>query len=780
MGILLGLVAAIAFSEWVQLSVGWWLAIAWGVLLLAAVPLFKRARSFLVFLLLFSLAAAQTESIRAPVAADHIANRMQRPVENLRVAGIVSDDPVLEESWRPDVEVWRFPLKVERVLRGKEWQTARGRIDVRLETAGGVPDIRYGERWTLQGPVRKNQRRFAAAPRLSLVVKEVSAQRLPGEGGWALWRWCLNGRRFCAEQLAAGIEYDSSAVGLSRAMTVGYRQRLTEKAQLIFSRTGILHVVAISGSHVAIVALLLLSLVRATGLSQPRWPWVMAPLLILYALGTGMEPSAIRACLMALCFYFAYAVWRQPDVLSAFALSALLILSVVPEQLARPGFLLSYVVVAGLIILFPSTRDWLYRKCIPMEEPKTWFGRNLFAPSRRFVLDLAGITWVAWLISTPLIAGFFNLVSPVALLANLFVVPLAFLILFSTCLALLLGFIHPALLEAYNHATRFFASCLFRVVDVCDKIPGGSFYVLPPPGWLVALLLLLLAVWVAGSRWWRRLAAFGTILTLVLIGWQVGPGRPFEVATRNIGPVSVAVLHVPGSGDWLIDAGPAFSGRRVLNFLNERGVNRLQGVVLTRASMETVGALPELMESREIGEVWVPDGRIRSRPFAELIARLEEQGVAVRRLSSGNRIPLPDGVCEVLSPKIGQQYPNSLAAGLVLRFSHLASAFLVFPARDLLIEKNLSAEPQDYGGQAGIEMGFLRERVSSDATWSEAFRPSAMIRPISTADQFRPDDKLDAQPGLQRIAFMDTAILRANPQGGFTVIPPAPQREIDR
>lgn len=779
-GILLTVIAALAFSEHVYLATGWWLSSAWATLAIAAIPFCKRLRSPLLYLLLFTLTAAHTEAIRAPLAPDHIANRMQRPVENLSIVGVVSDDPVVEESWRPDVVVWRFPLKVERVLREREWQTARGRIDVRLETTGGVPDLRYGGRWSLQGPVRKNQRRFAAAPRLGLFVKEASARRLPGESGWALRRWCLDGRRFCSERLAVGVEHDPAAVGLARAMTVGYRQGLTEKVQVVFSRTGILHIVAISGAHVGIVALLLLSLVRATGLSQPRWPWVMTPLLIVYALSTGMAPSAIRACLMAICFYFAYAVWRQPDALSALALSALLILCVTPEQLVRPGFLLSYVVVAGLILLFPATRHWLHRTFIPEEEPTTWLGRTLLSPARRYLLDLIGITWVAWLVSTPLIASFFNLVSPVALLANLFVVPLAFFILFAACLALLLGFIHPALLEAYNFATRFFASCLFWVVDTCDKIPLGSFYVLPPPGWLVALILLLLVVWVIGRRAWRRAAAFGTVILVLFAGWQLGPARAFEVAVRNIGPASIAIAHIPDSGDWLIDTGPTFSARRTLNFLHERGVNRLQGIMLTRSSMETAGALPELLEQYPVKEIWMPDGRIRSRPFGDLIARLEEQGVAVKRLHSGERISLPAGVCEILSPKIGQQYPNSLTGGLVLRINHRASAVLVFPARDLLIEENLLAMPQNYGGQAAIEMSFVRERIPSDDAWGKVFRPSALIRPISAADQFRLDDQLDAQPGLQRIAFMDTAILRAESQGGFTVIPPTPRREEER
>lgn len=778
LGILLVFIAGLLLAEVSPLSLFVWLAAAWLVLLLTCLPLLARYRTMLLYLLIFLLASARTDLARAPISPDHLVNRMQRPVEYLKLTGVVADDPIREEGWRPGTVVWRFPLAVESVQREVPWQRARGRVEIRLETTGEGLNIQYGERWQVQGPVQKSAGRFASPPRLSLSIEEGAARRLAGQGGWFLRRWCLAGRRLCAERLGAGIEDDPSAAGLARALVLGYRQELPERAQLAFARTGTLHVVAISGAHVGMVALLMLTVVRATGLSQPRWPWVMAPLLLVYALGTGMTPSAVRACLMATSFYFAYACWRQPDALSALALSALLILVVDPSQLLRPGFLLSYAVVAGLIVWFPRVRDTLHRRFISRDETPGWFRRHLVVPIRNLLIDLVGVTWVAWLVSTPLVAAFFNLVSPIALLANLAVVPLAFLILFSSCLGLLLGFIHPALLEAYNHAARFFASLLFAVVEHCERLPGASFYVPAPPIWLVALVLLLIGLWILGGRLVRRGAAIALVVVLFCIGWHVGWGRPFEVAVRHLGPTSVALVHTPHSGDWLFDTGPAFTERRLISFLNERGINRLRAVVITRASVEASGALSALLDKRKVDEVWIPVGRVRSQLFAELVAGIEGEGVRVVRRKRGDRIDLRDGAqCEVLHPEEGRSYPDSVSGGLVLRFSHWASAALLIPMRDRRLEENLLAENQDFGGQALVELGLPRDRGPADGVWASVFRPTLHIRPAAPADLYHPADGLDLQTGLIQLAIEEGVVMRAEPKGGFTVRPPDPRNE---
>ncbi len=766
-------------SELLSLRADWWLGAAWAVFVFALIPRMRPLRTALLYGLFFLLAGAQAVGHRYPVAPDHLVNRMQRPVEHLKLAGVIVDDPVREEGRLPGIALWKFPLEIERVQRETSWQRARGRIEVRLELPEDAAGARYGEVWRFEGTVRKMPARFASQPMLILAANEKSAFRLNGNKGWWLRRWCLTGRRAAAERLAAGIEQDPTAIGFARALMMGYRQGLPARTVQAFSRTGTMHIVAISGAHVGMIALLLLAVVRATGVSQPRWPWIMAPLLIVYALSTGMAPSAIRACLMAICFFFAYASWRQPDALSALALSALLILGVSPGQLARPGFLLSYVVVAGLIVLFPPVRDALHRSFIPLDPPLKWVQRHLVVPTRRMLLDLFGVTLVAWLVSTPLIALFFNLVSPVALLANLAVVPLAFLILFSACLALSLGFLHPVLLESFNEAGRFFTSCLLGIIDACDRIPGAAVYVPTPSPWLVALVTLLIGAVIIGHRLVRRGAIIILLVLLTVLFWRMGPGRPMEMAVRNIGPVSVAVLHIPGAGDWLIDTGPQFTERRLQSFLNECGVNRLRGIIVTRASMEAAGALPALVSRLPVGEVWIPDSRVRSSTFAEMIATLEAGGVPVLRRSRGERTELSGAAFEILSPDRTRSYPDSAAGGLVFRISRWASAAIVFPRRDSRLENALLASPQDYGGQAAVELSAAHDRAPASPEWQFAFRPDTVLRPVGAGGRFRFDDELDMQPGLVRLYFDETAILRAEARRGFAAVLPKAPLDLD-
>ncbi|HMP76544.1 MAG TPA: ComEC/Rec2 family competence protein [Kiritimatiellia bacterium] len=742
LGLLADVLAGILLASASGYPSGWWLLAAWILLALALLPPVARLRTVLLHGLVILIAAAHAAASMQPGSPSHLASRMRRPVEHLKIAGCVADDPVRVASYRPDRLVWRFPFETDAVLRERSWRTAQGRVWVRWETTNALADVRYGQRWVLEGPVHKETGGLAAPPALRLMVDDRGVKQLNGEGGWLLRRWCLAGRRECAERLGRGLDDAPAAAGLIRALMLGYRQELPDDARKAFARTGTMHIVAISGAHVGMVALLMLALVRGTGLSQPRWPLVMAPLLVVYALSTGMAPSAVRACMMAITLYAAYACWRQPDSLSALALAALLILSVDPSQLGRIGFQLSFSVVAGLIIAFPPVREALMRSVWPLpEHPPPW-REHVAEPMRRFVLDLLGVAVVAWLVSTPLIAYYFNILSPIGLAANLVVVPLAFLILFAACLSLLLGFVHPTLSEAYNHAARVFSELLFKTVDGFDVVPGGSFLVPAPSGWMVIAFLALMPLFFRGRRVLRRASAVALLLLLGGAIWTQRANRPMSIAVRHLGPTAVAHAYVPGSGHWLFETGPAFTRRQLARFLDERGVNHLHTVVLLRPTLEGAGALPALIEERGVGEIWIPDGRARSRPVAELLADVEARGKPVVRRMRGMRGTIArSGVSwEILHPESGRSYPSAAAGGLVLRLAQGPHAVILSPAPDPALLRALADAAQDHGASAWLDLAPARERAAATMFESLGVRADVHARPMGPGEAFRTRD----------------------------------------
>ena len=762
-GVLASVVAGLLLAHVWPVSVAVWLALAWIAALAVLLPMYGALRTGALHLAFLSLAAAHGALRASPIDPAHLVNRLQRDGEHLALRAVIADDPTPLPGRSEDTRAWRFPVVLEEARRAADWTPARGRIRVRWETTNTAAVLRYGQRVHLEGPVRAGEAQLAAPPALRLSVDDRGLRVLDGDGGWWLRRWCLEGRRLCAERLGRGLDHHPDAVGLMRALTLGYNHELPERADEAFRRTGTLHIVAISGAHVAMVALLFLAVVRSTGLSQPRWPLLMAPLLVVYALGTGLAPSAVRACLMSIVFFTAYACWRQPDSLSSLALSALLILGVAPDQLARPGFLLSYVVVLGLILFHPVVRDAMRRRFLKPDEPDTGGAR-----ARRFVLghaiDLASMNVVAWLVSTPLIVYYFNLVSPVALLANLLAVPLAFLILFSASLSLVLGWLHPLLLELFNHAAAAFIDLLFLLTDWFERAPGAYTHAPAPPGWLIALTLVLLGLWMRGGRRARRVAAVATLALVGIAVWRTTAPRPFDLAVQPLGPVAVAHLRIPGEGDWLFDAGPAFTHTALDRFLDRRGVNRLRAVVLTRATMETAGALPALLQGRTIEELWIPAAPGRSRAFQEFMSQLEATGIRIRRLARGDTRSFADGTfLHVLHPEADGRYPSGADGGLVLRLGHGPASLLIMGPRETRLETELLAAPEDYGAAALLQLAASDDPEPESSPWLDAVRPAWIIRPERPADAWQPQPRRERAPFVHLLDPEAPLRIRARP-----------------
>ncbi len=334
---------------------------------------------------------------------------------------------------------------------------------------------------------------------------------------------CIAMRRESARLLSLGIEDFPRAAGVMQALLLGYRSELDNDTRDLFVDTGTLHVFAISGLHVGIMALLIISVLRTLRISRVYWGPFLAPLLMAYTLATGAKPSAVRACIMAVIYFSAPVFGRKGDSLSALAMAALAILVYSPEDLQDIGFILSFSVVTGLIVLYPVVNRALIALCrdgvaiicriksepegIPAfweDEPFTYEPPGQARAAGTWVMKYIGSVAVlsvcAWLVSAPLTAYFFERFTPVALLGNLLVIPLTFLIVLTGCLALITGSCFLVLAEVFNHANLALVTCLVRCTGFISKAPFGTQDVPQPPVWTVWLWYAALALLVAWHK----------------------------------------------------------------------------------------------------------------------------------------------------------------------------------------------------------------------------------------------------------------------------------------
>jgi ComEC/Rec2-related protein len=282
-----------------------------------------------------------------------------------------------------------------------------------------------------------------------------------------------------------------------QSLVLGYRWGLTQEMQDIFAATGTLHIFAISGSHVVIIAGLIVFVLRALRVSRVYWFLFLCPLLSAYTLATGSEASAVRACVMSLAFFVAPLLGRRADVLSGLALSAVLILAFAPPQLLTVGFICSFAVVIGLIVLCPlfdkavgglwQSDPWRLQP----ESRRTQAGRWV----ARAALSLLAMSLAAWVASTPLTACFFGRFSATSLPSNLMVVPISSLVILSGCLSLVFGPCIRVVAEIFNHASLGLVAVMTKWTAWMCHAPFGDMRIEPPPVWSVWLWYALIAAW---------------------------------------------------------------------------------------------------------------------------------------------------------------------------------------------------------------------------------------------------------------------------------------------
>ena len=421
------------------------------------------------------------------------------------ITGVVRDEPVCVSS-RNGKFTWKFPVSVERVkARGEAWQDASGRVSVRFFAEPGDRIPAYGDRWSFWGYLARMtpKKGHAAGTSGRLFFSGVSGKaRLETTGaGNPLMAACLAARHEVEQVLSEGLADRPGQARILNSILLGYYSQIPRDLYQAFAATGTLHVFAISGSHVVIFAGAVIFLLAACGLPRTHWILFLGPLLVLYTAMTGMQPSAVRACLMGLIYWTAPLIGRKSDIYTTLALSAILILAVQPEDLMNIGFILSYVAVLGLVLLCPIFLSRLHR-CfrhdpLKLEPDPAW--QILLRSGWLLFSDLLAVSLAAWLVTAPLTAWFFGNFAPIGLLANLLIVPLSSLVIITGVLSLTLGSCFLFLADLYNHANLALITLMTESARLFAAVPGGCLEVPAPPFWATflfyALLLATRFVW---------------------------------------------------------------------------------------------------------------------------------------------------------------------------------------------------------------------------------------------------------------------------------------------
>lgn len=262
-------------------------------------------------------------------------------------------------------------------------------------------------------------------------------------------------------QLYRKLGFDGDTFAVLSALTVGYKEELSEDIRETYSVSGASHVLALSGLHIGFLyALLCFIMKRLSGCGAAMRGLRAGIILLLlwsFAFFTGLSPSVVRSVIMFSLFALAGVFGRETISMNTLAAAALFMLIVCPGWLFDVGFQLSFCAVAAILLLYP----WLYRR-VPVTH---WFLKKVWA--------LLVVSLVAQVGTAPLILLYFSRFSTHFLLTNLLVIPLVSLILYAAVLMLIVTPL-PAVQGVWAVGVRWLVEALNDSVRWVERLPFSS------------------------------------------------------------------------------------------------------------------------------------------------------------------------------------------------------------------------------------------------------------------------------------------------------------------
>src|SRR5436190_15563632 len=303
-------------------------------------------------------------------------------------------------------------------------------------------------------------------------------------GGNRILRAAQKSRAWMQATICRGLEDSPDVTGAINGMVLGLRHQTPDDIEEPFQQTGTLHLFAVAGLHVGIVARLLWILATVARLPR-KWATILIiPALLFYAAITGLHTSSVRAAVMSAVLLGGFIVERKAFAFNSLAAAATLILCWDTNELFAIGFQLSFCVVGAILLLHEPAFRFLQRRFA--SDP--FLPRSLFTARRRawnkgltWTARAASVSFAAWIGSLPLMFWYYHLVTLISLVANLVVVPIAFFVLAGALLSLVAAPFCSWLSVVFNNANWALTKLILTAVHLFALLPGGPFDVVHSP-----------------------------------------------------------------------------------------------------------------------------------------------------------------------------------------------------------------------------------------------------------------------------------------------------------
>lgn len=560
----------------------------------------------------------------------------------------------------PRGERSRFRARVCAARAGDVWRPASGMTQVWVD--GRLAGIDVGDRLRIVGQLaapaaaqNPGEFDFALHARADRQLSRISAdfpecvQVVERGRTWSLSRLLDQLRQRGDELLWKYLREDQAR--LAAALLLGIREELASDTTAAFAQTGTIHILSISGMHIALLASFLFAVMRLGMMNRRLGLASVAAITLAYALVIDAEPPAVRAAVLVVIICLARFRRRSSLPFNLLAAAGLLVLAMNPCELFRIGPQLSFIAVATLawigprLVLRPSTDplDRLIARTRPWTE-------KLAGRLGRRGWQMAAVSAVVWVTGVPLVLSQFHLLSP----ATLVLTPILALPITAAMLSgfgmLALGWLVPPLGALLGSICDRSLAATSYCVETFAQLPGSHFWTAGPSVWWVMGFYLLIALWVLLPDWrmpcrWRYAALAGWTAAGFAMPLLAPAAKPsLQCAFLSVGHGCAVVIELPDGKTLVYDAGrlgsPGAGARSVSGYLWHRGRSHIDAIVLSHADVDHYNAVPELLRKFSVGVIYATPAMLRDEGAAmqKLREAIAASGVPLRETWSGDRL----------------------------------------------------------------------------------------------------------------------------------------------
>jgi competence protein ComEC len=538
------------------------------------------------------------------------------------------------------------------------------RVPIRVMTSKqSVTTLLPGQRFSAQGRIVASKEARVAA--LVVIKDDIEIQTQPSR-----WASALGAIRLGLRSLSG----DGNAGALIPGMVLGDTSKQSVEFKNSMRRSGLTHLVAVSGANFALVSAFVLWMMQFLFARMKFRLSATAISLIAFIALVRPSPSVLRAAAMAAVLLVAQGTKKGRDSLPALGFAMAAVVVVDPWQARDAGFALSVLATAGLLLFAPVLIEKL----------------SIHLPGK--LAQALAPPIAATVFCSPIIVALSGYLAPMSVIANLLAAPFVAPITIVGFIAALFSPFAPLISTVLIWFIRFPAGAIALIAHWASSFP-----VLTLQSGKIGFLIIAsftLGSWLL-KKWFKHIIVF-TLVILISITWlQRWPGGDWQVANCDIGQGDSMVINLGNHQGIVIDVGPdAVAEDRCLKAL---GIREIPLLILSHFHADHVAGLTGAIKNRAVGQVWVS---VNSAPLIESAkAQAALKGVEMIKAVRGMSARVGPLTIRVLWPTLsatsfeempgdGSQINNSSIAILITSdaFSLFAGGDLEPPVQEILVK----------------------------------------------------------------------------------------------